>query len=115
VVDPGHLRVLSQQEVNTRFDPDSYGSADVLELETREERQRLAALRLRLIRSAIVPERRLKIPSEAFDVCGEYLDRTCVWLEQSPTVLEIYTATYVQKLLAIPLSQFLPTTFQDDE
>jgi hypothetical protein len=115
VVDPGHLRVLSQQEVNSRVNLESYGTIDVLNLETREERERLVALRMRLIPTSIVPERRLKIPSEAFDVCGEFLDRTYVWLEQSFSDLEIYTATYVQKVLAIPPSQFLPSIFQENQ
>ncbi len=87
----------------------------MLNLETREERERLVALRMRLIPTSIVPERRLKIPSEAFDVCGEFLDRTYVWLEQSFSDLEIYTATYVQKVLAIPPSQFLPSIFQENQ
>jgi hypothetical protein len=114
VVDPGHLRVLSQQEISSLVDLEAYNTADVLMLETTEERLRIGALRMRLIRTAIVPERRLKIPADAFDVCGEYLDRTHVWLEQSFSQLDVYTATYVQRVLAIPPSQFLSAAFQEE-
>ncbi len=114
VVDPGHLRVFSMQEMESLIDLAEVDRADTLTLETREERERLAALRMRLISTAIVVDRRqLKIPAEAFDICGEYLDRTHVWLEQSsPSHVDVYTATYVQRVLEIPPSQFLPTTFQ---
>jgi hypothetical protein len=112
VVDPGHLRVLSQQEIGSLVDLNSLASADALALETQEERQRLGALRMRLISTMIVPERRLKIPMDAFDVCGEYLDRTHVWLDQSSPHVDVYTATYLQRVLAFPPSQFLPATFQ---
>jgi hypothetical protein len=114
VVDPGHLRVFSQQEIASLVDLDAFTNADPLALETREERERLGSLRMRLISTTIVPERRLKIPSDAFDVCGEYLDRTHVWLEQSSSHIDVYTATYVQRVLAIPPSQFLPGTFQTE-
>jgi hypothetical protein len=112
VVDPGHLRVLSASEVAKLIDLDEFNRADALAFETQEERDRLVALHMRLIQSAIVPDKRLKIPAEAFDVCGEYLDRTHVWLQQSSTYLDVYTATYVQKVLAIRPSEFLPTAFQ---
>ena len=115
VVDPGHLRVLSQQEISDLVDLEAYSTADALKIETREERERLGALRMRLVRTAIVPERRLKIPADAFDVCGEYLDRTHVWLEQSSSQLDVYMATYVQRVLAIPPSEFLPSTFREEE
>jgi hypothetical protein len=113
VVDPGHLRVFSEQDVARLIDLDEVDTVDTLALETREERERLAALRMRLISTSIVVDRRqLKIPAEAFDICGEYLDRAHVWIEQSsPARVDVYTATYVQRVLAIPPSQFLPTTF----
>jgi len=111
VIDPGHLRVFSQQEIASMVDLEAFTSADVFALETREERERLGALRMRIISSTIVPERRLKIPSDAFDICGEYLDRTHVWLDQSSSRLDVYTATYVQRALALPPSRFLPATF----
>lgn len=112
VVDAGHLRVLSQESISNLVDLEAYRTADVLMLETVEERARLGALRIRLIPTAIVPERRLKIPADAFDICGEYLDRSHVWLEQSSSHLDIYTATYVQTVLAKPPSEFLPSSFQ---
>jgi len=90
---------------------DAFTGVDALGLETREERERLAALRMRLISTKIVPDKRLMIPSDAFDVCGEYLDRTHVWLDQSSSSLDIYMATYVQKMLVLPPSDFLPATF----
>jgi len=111
LVDPGHLRAFSKQEISKLVDLAEFEIADALALETQEERHRLGALRVRLIPTTIVPERRLKIPSDAFDVCGEYLDRTHVWLEQSTYHLDVYTATYVQRVLAIPPSQLLPKTF----
>lgn len=110
VVDPGHLRVFSQREISL-MELDAFTGVDALGLETREERERLAALRMRLISTKIVPDKRLMIPSDAFDVCGEYLDRTHVWLDQSSSSLDIYMATYVQKMLVLPPSDFLPATF----
>jgi hypothetical protein len=114
VVDPGHLRVFSKRHIADLIDLDEVGRVDTLWLETREERERLAALRMRLISTSIVVDRRqLKIPAEAFDICGEYLDRTHVWIEQSSlSHVDVYTATYVQRVLAIAPSQFLPGTFQ---
>jgi hypothetical protein len=111
VVDPGHLRVFSKEEISAQIDLQEFDGADALALETQNERERLGALRMRLILTTIVPERRLRIPSEAFDVCGEYLDRAHVWLDHSSSRLDVYTATYVQRALAIPPSQFLPATF----
>jgi len=111
VVDPGHLRVFSQQEVDNRVNLQEFATADALALETRGDRERLAVLRLRLTPTEIVPERRLKIPSGVFDVCGEYLDRTYVWLEHSAAHLDIFTVTYVQRLLEIPPSRYLPSSF----
>jgi hypothetical protein len=111
IVDPGHLRVFSEQEAKAIADLDELPKTDVAALETQHERERLVALRLRLLQTAIVWERRLKIPSEAFDLCGEYLDRSHVWLEHSSSHLDVYTATYVQRALAIRPSEFLPSTF----
>jgi hypothetical protein len=111
VVDPGHMRVFSAVEIGNLIDLDTFNKADSLDFETQEERERLAGLRIRFISTTIVPERRLKIPSDAFDVCGEYLDRSCVWLEETASYLDVYTATYVQKVLAIHPSKFLPPTF----
>src|SRR5258708_40026436 len=108
VVDPGHLRVFSAVEMGRLINIEEFNRADSLAFETKEERERLAALRMRLISTTIVPDQRLKIPSEAFDVCGEYLDRSHVWLDQSSFCLDVYTATYVQRLLAIPPSRYLP-------
>ena len=109
MVDPGHFRVFSAAEVRHLFDLDEMRAADALSLETREERERLAALRLRLIETEIIPDKRLKLPSEAFDACGEHLDRSHVWLEQAESRLDVYTATYMQRLLSFPPSTFLPT------
>lgn len=112
VVDPGHLRVFSKEEVVSLFDLEEANRTDILAVETQEERQRLGALRIRLIPSSVVPERRLKIPAEVFDICGEFVDRSHVWLEQSSSQLHIYTATYVRRLLEIPPSQILPPNFK---
>ena len=112
ILDPGHMRVFSAQEAKVVADLDELAKTDVAALETQHERERLVALRLRLLQTAIVWEKRLKIPSEAFDLCGEYLDRSHVWLEHSSSYLDVYTATYVQRALAIRPSEFLPSTFQ---
>ncbi|MGA2717209.1 MAG: hypothetical protein ABSG41_29370 [Bryobacteraceae bacterium] len=115
VIDPGHLHVFSQEEIGKRVDLKIFANADFLGLNTRQERKRLGALRLRLIRSDIDPKkRRLAIPDEAFDACSEYLDRSCVWLEQSPQ-LDIFTATYKQKALALPASEVFPESLPEDE
>lgn len=114
VVDPGHFRVLSQKDVTSVVDLDAFNSVDALTLGTREQRERLGALRLRLIPTAVVPEKRLKIPSAAFDICDEYLDRAHVWLELSPTGIDVYTATYVQKAMAVPPPHFLPGSFDPE-
>jgi len=106
VVDPGHLRVLSQQEASGLVDLEAFSDADALTLQTREERELVGALRLRLI-SAGTDKRRLRIPAEAFDVCGEYLDRSYVWLEESSARIDLFTATYVQRALARSPSDFL--------
>ena len=112
VIDPGHLRVLSSREIGDAINLDELSGAEALELQTRQERHQLAGLRMRLIPTEIVPERRLKIPAEAFDVSGEYVDRSHVWLEQSPSSLEVYTATYVQTVLSIPPSELLQGKFE---
>lgn len=114
LVDPGHFRVLSQKDAASVVDLEAFDGADALTLGTREQRQRLGALRLRLIPTAVVPEKRLKIPSAAFDICDECLDRTHVWLELSPTGIDVYTATYVQKAMAVPPPHFLPGSFDPE-
>jgi len=111
VVDPGHFRVLSRKDVASAVDLDAFNGADALTLGTREQRERLGALRLRLIPTAVVPEKRLKIPSAVF---GEYLDRAHVWLELSPTGIDVYTATYVQNAVAVPPPHFLPGSFDPE-
>ena len=50
-------------------------------LATREERERLAALRMRVFSTSIKPVRRLVIPAEVFDACEEELDRRHVWID----------------------------------
>jgi hypothetical protein len=111
VVDPGHLRALSQKEIAESIDLAEFNDADAATFGTLEDREHMVGLRMRLMQTAIVPERRLKIPSEAFDICGEFLDRSHIWLDQSPSHLDIYTTTYVQKLLAKPPAEFLPVVF----
>lgn len=110
VVDPGHLRVFAENDAPA--DLAALMSADPLAIETRQEREQVAALRMRLVASKIDKERRLTIPAEAFDISAEYLDRSHVWVDQSSPHLDIYTASYVQRVLVMPPSQFLPVTFQ---
>jgi hypothetical protein len=107
VIDPGHLRVYAQQEIGSVADMEVF-NADARLLATRDERERLVALRLRVIQTGIVSGRHLRIPSDVFDTCGEYLDRGHVWLDQSPDRLDIYTAVHFQKAMAIDPSQLQP-------
>jgi len=61
LVDVGHLRVMADQSLATlAIDP---VGIDALTVATREERERLAALRMRLFSTAIKPVRRLIIPA----------------------------------------------------
>jgi hypothetical protein len=114
VVDPGHLRVFSHQRAKSLMDLDAYKSGNAVALETREKRERIGGMRLRLI-SSEMDKRRLKIPEETFDICEENLDRTYVWLEESTTHLDLYTATYMQRALAIPPGRFMPESAQEGE
>jgi hypothetical protein len=110
IVEHGHIRAYSQEEIRGAVDVTAMSTTDVTSIETREERMRIVGLRFRLIQTSIVPERRLRIPSEAFDLCAEYIDRTHVWFDLT-THVDIFTATYVQTLLGEPLSKFLPKTY----
>ena len=114
VIDPGHIRVYAQQEIGTAADMETF-NADALSLGTRQERERLVALRLRVMRTGIVSERFLKIPSDVFDVCEEYLDRTHIWIDQSSDRLELYTVAHYQRVMAVHPSQVLPEPTEPDE
>lgn len=114
VLDPGHLRVLSEQAKTDVFSSHGFATDDAIGLEVREERERLAALRIRLIQTSIVWKWRLRIPSEIFELCEEDLDRTRVWIDQGSSWLDVYTATYVQKLMRISPSKLLPKAFNPE-
>ena len=101
IVDPGHIRVYSEREIGETVDMEAF-NANAASLETRQDRERVVALRMRLIPSTIISGRRLKIPPDVFDVSEEFLDRTYVWLDQSATNLDIYTATKAQRAMSIP-------------
>jgi hypothetical protein len=103
IVDPGHIRVYPEREFGKIVDMEAF-NADAVSLQTHQERERVVALRMRLIRTAIISGRRLKIPPDLFDVSNEFLDRTYVWLDQSATHLDIYTATKAQAAMSIPPS-----------
>jgi len=107
MVDPGHFRVYPEPEIGKVADMHSF-NADAASLETREERERAVALRLRLIRTTIISGRRLKIPADVFDISDEFLDRTYLWLDQSATRLDLYTATKAQRALTIPPTHLAP-------
>jgi hypothetical protein len=100
LVDVGHLRVMADQSLRGMWGIDP--GIDALTVPTREERERLAGLRMRLFLTAIKPVRRLMIPAEVFDVCEEDADRKHVWIDDSAGAVDIYTATYRQKRLAMP-------------
>jgi hypothetical protein len=110
LIDPGHLRLMSDEDLRSVLDVDGFQGLDAIALDTREERERLAGVRMRLFRTAITPFReqwRLKIPAEAFDACEERLDRNQVWIEQVMTTIDVYTATYVQKIRSKSPSELL--------
>jgi hypothetical protein len=106
-VDPGHFRVYPEQEIGNAVDMRAF-YADVASLETREERERAVALRMRLIKTTIISGRRLKIPPDLFDVSNEFLDKTHLWLDQSATHLDIYTATKADRAMVIPPTRLAP-------
>lgn len=115
MIDPGHLRALSQEDAARILDLNLFLKADAMSLATSEERQRLGALRLRLVQTAVVPKRRLTIPSDAFDICGEYIDRAHVWLDLSPTHVDIFTAIYFQRASTIPPADLRPEPSDERE
>jgi hypothetical protein len=100
LVDVGHLRVMADRSLLAilGFDPNG---VDTLTVATREERERLAALRMRLFSTVIKPVRRLMIPAEVFEACEEEADRRHVWIDFSSGFVDVYTATYRQKRLAM--------------
>jgi hypothetical protein len=100
LVDLGHLRVMADQNVRAMWGGDPSG-VNALDLATREERERLAALRMRLFSTSIKPPRRLVIPAEVFDACEEQIDRRHVWIDYSTGCVDVYTVTYRQRLLAM--------------
>jgi hypothetical protein len=80
------------------FDPHGI---DALTLATREERERLAALRMRVFSTSIKPVRRLVIPAEVFDACEEEADRRHVWIDFSSGDIDVYTVIYRERRLAM--------------
>jgi hypothetical protein len=110
LVDPGHLRVMSDKDLRSMLDVQGFHGLDAITLDTREERERLAGLRLRLFQTAMKPQGeqwRLAIPSEAFETCEEYLDRTSIWIQQTANTLDVYTWSYVQKVTSRAPRQLL--------
>ena len=101
LIDPGHLRVMSESDVREILGKEP-NKVDSLALETREQRERLAALRMRLFQTSITPVRRLKIPAEAFEACEEELNRRHVWIDGSASFVDVYMATYRNARLATP-------------
>ncbi len=106
LVDVGHLRVIADASVQTVLGGQLQGT-DALNISTQEERQRLAALRMRLFSTSIKPVRRLVIPAEVFDACEEELDRKHLWIDSSAGFLDIYTITYRQMRLTTPPSKLV--------
>jgi len=109
LVDPGHLRLMADQAVieAVGFDP---RRADAMELTTREERHRLAALRMRLFATSIKPPKRLVIPAEAFSASEEHDDRGHVWIDYTTNSVDVYTVSYRRARLAIPPEKLFPKT-----
>jgi len=106
LVDPGHLRVMADKHVQEMVGEDP-SRIDALALATREERERLAGLRMRLFSTSITPVKRLKIPAEVFEACEEELDRRHVWIDQSANFVDVYTATYRKGRLAMSADRIL--------
>ena len=109
LVDVGHLRVIAYDALQAILGAD-ITQVDAMTLRTREERERLAALRMRLFRTSIKPTRRLMIPAEVFDACEEEDDRKHVWINFLGGALDIYTSTYRNKRLATPSNKLLART-----
>jgi hypothetical protein len=105
VIDPGHIQVLCDSEAKKRIDLQAIEAADILSITSRGERLKLTAIRLRVFRSDIDNNQRLGIPHDVFELCEEYMDRSCVWVKESGERLDIYTATYVQNSYAITLPE----------
>jgi hypothetical protein len=102
LVDPGHLRVMADRSLPVMLGFDPVG-LDALTLATREERERLAAIRMRLFSTVIKPVvKRLVIPAEVFDACEEELDRKHVWIDHPADFVDVYLATYRRTRLATP-------------
>ena len=56
---------------------------------------------MRLFSTSIKPVRRLVIPAEVFDACEEEADRKHVWIDHSAGFVDVYTATYRERRLAM--------------
>jgi hypothetical protein len=106
LVDLGHLRVISETSSQAVLAID-IKNLDALSLSTREERERLAGLRMRLFSTSIKPVRRLVIPAEVFDACEEEEDRRHVWIDHLSGFVDIYTVTYRQRRLAMSSDKLL--------
>ncbi|MEO8051174.1 MAG: hypothetical protein ABI833_12230 [Acidobacteriota bacterium] len=100
LVDVGHLRVIADLALHGTLGFD-LNAIDALTLATREDRERLAALRMRLFSTSIKPVKRLVIPAEVFDACEEETDRRHVWIDFSSGFIDVYTATYRERRLAM--------------
>ena len=101
LVDQGHLRVMANDSLQLMLGGNP-NEIDALTLATRQERERLAAIRMRLFSTSIKPTRRLIIPAEVFDVCEEELDREHVWIDHSAGFVDVYTVSYREKRIATP-------------
>lgn len=106
LVDLGHLRVISETSSQAMLGID-IKNLDALSLSTREERERLAGLRIRLFSTSIKPVRRLVIPAEVFDACEEEDDRRHVWIDHLSGLVDVYTVTYRQRRLAMSSDKLL--------
>jgi hypothetical protein len=106
LVDLGHLRVISETSSQAVLAID-IKNLDALSLSTREERERLAVLRMRLFSTSIKPVRRLVLPAEVFDACEEEEDRRHVWIDHLSGFVDIYTVTYRQRRLAMSSDKLL--------
>ena len=106
LIDLGHLRVISDASLQAMLGID-IKNLDALGLSTREERERLAALRMRLFSTSIKPVRRLVIPADVFDACEEEDDRRHVWIDYLAGFVDVYTVTYRLKRLAMSPEKLL--------
>jgi hypothetical protein len=89
---------------------------------TERDSDRHSAIRARLSQTTLTPRNigkpiqdwRLKLDEEVLDLCGETVDRAYVWIPSPQSFLELWTVSYTEKILRIPVSDLLPSLFKQN-